>query len=417
MLSTLFVVTLAMGRCDPSALVLLQKKASAMSPLASWSSHAHGELVCREGRWLPELFLIGTQKAASSSIAHDLISFGVKPLVLNSSEDQTRECYESRRCNWKEFHFFDNQFSQLRQDGKSVEDVSNFWPAFLDQLPACPTSGLADVGLLADLTPANAPLVPKPDNQSPCANCSSEVNLPKLLASMYGNQANNLRFAVTLRSPIARMQSAWYVAKASDFTRICFDCKAESFSHALQAAVDDLGKTPPKYQEWVWRSMLSLHLNEWLKYFDAEQFVVIPFWHTKEEDGTEAASIQLCRSLELNFKRNLQCRLSQNAPTHLNEHKHPELRDEGIPDTLLSEYNAAMDVEKQRLVTLLAQMHENGATLLGLDSEPVDAHEIESWLGWEYAQEESLLAVATLEQSKRQRQIERKREMDGESKS
>eukprot|EP00928_Gymnodinium_smaydae_P009271 TRINITY_DN13433_c0_g2_i5.p1 TRINITY_DN13433_c0_g2~~TRINITY_DN13433_c0_g2_i5.p1 ORF type:complete len:225 (-),score=14.74 TRINITY_DN13433_c0_g2_i5:215-889(-) len=224
MRSFVLVVTLAMGRCDPSALVLLQGRARKLSPLASsgWSSHAHGELVCREGRWLPELFVIGSQKAATSSLAHDLISFGVKPLNLHASEDESRECYEKGGdgCTHKEFHFFDTRFERLFEERKSVEDVSNFWSAFLDQLPACPTSALADVGLLADLTPDYAPLVPMPDNQSPsgwaygrCVHCFSEVNLPKLLAGMYGHQAKNLKFAVTLRSPIARMQSAWYRAK------------------------------------------------------------------------------------------------------------------------------------------------------------------------------------------------------------
>eukprot|EP00928_Gymnodinium_smaydae_P009270 TRINITY_DN13433_c0_g2_i3.p1 TRINITY_DN13433_c0_g2~~TRINITY_DN13433_c0_g2_i3.p1 ORF type:complete len:149 (-),score=9.48 TRINITY_DN13433_c0_g2_i3:442-888(-) len=134
MRSFVLVVTLAMGRCDPSALVLLQGRARKLSPLASsgWSSHAHGELVCREGRWLPELFDIGTQKAASSSIARDLISFGVKPLVLNSSEDQARECYEKggHDCQWKEFHFFDQQFRLLSNAGKVSKMFRTSGPPF-----------------------------------------------------------------------------------------------------------------------------------------------------------------------------------------------------------------------------------------------------------------------------------------------
>merc|ERR1719238_1819868 len=70
---------------------------------------------CVEGRLLPSLYLLGAQKAATTSLAHDLKESGITAAVQTSPPpvDITGGCWAGSRgsdgqgnCWQKEFHFW-----------------------------------------------------------------------------------------------------------------------------------------------------------------------------------------------------------------------------------------------------------------------------------------------------------------------
>jgi len=228
--------------------------------------------LCRQGRLMPELYFLGVQKSGTTSLAVDLMSAGAIAALQRNYSERTwwrplpnglgNRSYHWNFPSWryssgalgatKERHFFDEWLalhapgdSQLTQD-------------FLFDLPRCSERRQ----VMADYTPGNLPMTPLPDGAVPSGAyahimghaLSHGTDLAQMISGLYGEDGRRIRFAVVLRSPLARMQSAWYHAQAMDFTAICSDCKAPTFAAALSSAMIALEQSPPQYHDWVWFS-------------------------------------------------------------------------------------------------------------------------------------------------------------------
>jgi len=344
--------------------------------------------VCDQGKLLPELYLIGAQKAGTSTFSSDLESLG----VLSAGA-------------WKEYHYFD-KFGGISMTEHSPEAVADQHQDWLSKLKLCPTnwSGTGvNRRVVADYTPSNLRSVPLPAGTTPTgthwglwflSNSAADVddenqmNVPRTLAEFYpGQLRKQVTFVVMLREGLARMQSAWYSSSATDaidttMWQQCADCKADSFPEALEHTLDKAERTPPVIDDWLWASMYARHIHVWLKYFESQQFFFIPYQEYVVKQGKR----RICKTLIRQLKVNLDCdKLKEGA--HRNAHEHPDLEDD-LPYTSLRRFHKVIEPENARLVEILVTLQDNGATLSGLFTDaplrgtPTDL--IRTWLksGW-----------------------------------
>eukprot|EP00928_Gymnodinium_smaydae_P007451 TRINITY_DN12675_c0_g1_i2.p1 TRINITY_DN12675_c0_g1~~TRINITY_DN12675_c0_g1_i2.p1 ORF type:complete len:423 (-),score=38.61 TRINITY_DN12675_c0_g1_i2:138-1406(-) len=322
---------------------------------------------CKTGVQLPELFLLGEMKSTTSSLAELLIEAGVAPALqpepIWSQQGSYRDmCWQEKNgCTWKEFHFWDIWLSEYHFDSaKALSDMSQF-------LPACSVQRR----VLGDFTPDYLRIVPLPNgtavsgshyghgyfvNSSQSRNSSQ--NLPVALHATYGGMlARKLQFVVALRDPLHRMHSAFYHSRAGD-PAPCIDCQtAATFKEALLSSVLKAERDPPHYDDWLWTSMAGVQLQEWVKHFSADQFLI----YRSQAYAQNAKAI--CLHVAATLSTPLQCK-GLEAPW-VNQHTHPALLDEGAPSALIARFNAVVEPDIEVLVRILVQIHLGGATLMG----------------------------------------------------
>lgn len=326
---------------------------------------------CKTGAQLPELFLLGEMKSTTSSLAELLIEAGVLPALRPEPNWSQRGAYrdmcwqEENGCTWKEFHFWDIWLSEHQFDpAKALSDMSQF-------LPICSSQR----SVLGDFTPDYLRIAPLPEgtvvsgshyghgyfvNSSQSTNASQ--NLPVALQATYGGMlARKLQFVVALRDPLQRMQSAYYHSRAGD-PAPCIDCQtAATFKEALLGSVVKAERDPPHYDDWLWTSMAGVQLQEWVKHFSADQFLIYPM-----QFYLQNATI-ICLEVAARLRAPLQCDGQLAAPV-VNQHTHPALQDEGIPSALIARFNAIIEPDIEVLVRILVQLHLGGTTLMGYSS-------------------------------------------------
>jgi hypothetical protein len=206
---------------------------------------------------------------------------------------------------------------------------------------------------------------------------NASLNLPAALHATYGQMlARRALFVVSLRSPLYRMHSAYYHARDGD-PAPCMHCQgAGSFREALLTSVVAGEHSPPNYHDWVWSSMAGQQLQEWLKYFPADQFVISPF-----SFNWKGTSDSICLEVATRLKASLRCeRFSlQNI---MNARSHRTLQDEGIPPALITRFHSVMEPDMQLLVSTLAHMHLHGATLMNCSrkTSSESAGAVRAWL-------------------------------------
>ena len=213
------------------------------------------------------------------------------------------------------------------------------------------------------------------------------MNLPFALRSFYGEEASKrLTMVVLLRDPLARMQSAWYAAanRTEDDHTIwqqCHDCKAHSFTDALERTVKKAERDPPIYDDWLWTSMYARHLDAWLAHFAPKQLYVIPY-RVFVDGGDNRA--QICWDIMRRLDYPANCTKLQSLDTVSNAHKHPPIEDEDIPKSTLTRFNKIMEAENEQLIAILTEAWSRGSALANFKGVRGSPQEVKDWLqeGW-----------------------------------
>jgi len=314
--------------------------------------------LCDKRRQIPEVYLLGAQKSATSSFATDLRDAGVESAC------------ESLECN-----FFTHLHSQWN---------ASFKAALLRRLPHCPQ---AHRRVIFVNKPAHLRMVPLPEGTQPTGTHwdlpdwwvganrhASGRDLPVLLHILYGSAAFKLMFIVLLREPLRRMVSAWRVARELGFNFICIDCRAPTMHQALNGTMRRAAQNPPFYDDWLWASMYGRQLEHWVNSFDPHQFYFVPF-----REYTSGGGSKICHSLADALNINMTC---SNFQRRTHDHAStPHAFIERISLGLRRQVESFFSQEMIRLVKVITRARIMGATLAG-DAGDVGTNDCESVRRW-----------------------------------
>jgi len=196
--------------------------------------------LCVDDRIVPELFVLGAQKAGTSSLARALISI---PGVLG-----TRAAPGEPAWHWKEAH--------------AMETPTKDYEQWLQGYPRC----TAETRIVTtDMTP----------------NYLASEDAPRNINKRYGSQAHHIHFVVVLREPLSRAQSAFYHyrVKAKEW---CNDIHGDfntSFKYYIQRRLLLNKSVFPENtcDDPFGRSEYAPQLQRFFAYFKASQFTIAPF--------------------------------------------------------------------------------------------------------------------------------------------
>eukprot|EP00928_Gymnodinium_smaydae_P068073 TRINITY_DN5112_c0_g1_i2.p1 TRINITY_DN5112_c0_g1~~TRINITY_DN5112_c0_g1_i2.p1 ORF type:complete len:860 (-),score=45.75 TRINITY_DN5112_c0_g1_i2:9-2507(-) len=364
------------------ALTLKMQEASQLEVAITGSTGRHNLCI---GAWqIPDFYVLGVQKCATTSFSKDLINVGVKHVHGDK--------------NPKEFHFFNHRLNYSWNESFSKQRL-------LKWMPACPPEEeIVDAAdsmstrfrsifhsrlrtrtqrvALADFTPDYLRIVPlpRPTEFVPVGEGWMDVNrdglsMPIKLRELYGNKASKkLRFAILIREPLKQMQSAWYHAKSFNFSNACRSCNASNFTSALQSLVEGLNDSPKRFTAWLWTVMYGRHLEHWFNHFRPSQFYIIP-----QAEYTNNGTRIVCRNISSIIDADINCDNQSTEATHAWSHGHPSL-EKDTSKWLWDQFDDAMSEEHRRLVRVLARAHEKGLTLAGYGGRRGSRDDIDQWL-------------------------------------
>lgn len=349
--------------------------------------------LCDSGRLLPQLYILGAAKAATTSLAADLQGAGVDTVGLDCRISQVDMCGADGNLvdsNKKEFHFFDFSMNWERwspdQFDEMVEDVR---PKWLRTLPACPTDKQK---VVADYTPESLRLVPLPDGSHPVGNfvgkgflpwqlsrnytASTKVHLPRVLHSLYpAQQAPRVTFVVMLREPASRMQSHWYCCVCPKPTRVEGGrCEGRTFEGDMTFTMAHASQGI--YNDWLWYSLYDAHLTEWFQVWEPSNFYIVPY-----KQFTKGNKDVICQDLAHRMDYPIECQSGGTAATWIGADPHgkPDVQQD-LSEELWSSYEQFITPGKERLVSIIAAAHLKGAGLANYEGAPGSATEVKSWL-------------------------------------
>lgn len=354
-------------------------------------TESYGKNLCaQEGRLLPQVYLLGAAKSATTSLAANLMGAGVE----TPGPDCRGFCYpyEPQVVNTaKEMHFFDYNMSWASPD---EAEVRKNW---LGLLPEC-TRGFMAVTkhqkrrLIGDFTPEHLRMVPLPEGAiysensmvhslygaEPGGAARNMLYMPSLLYNLYGpSAAKRVTFVVMLREPLARMQSLYYccICYTDGVGRLPDECVGTNFEKDLRKDLSLLQQTPPTYSDWIWGGYYGRHLEHWMTKFEASQFYIVPFRVFTEGDGES-----ICRDLAERLEFAMGCDSSGKQATWMeHDRPHPALSQDVSDDTSWA-YSQLMALENWRLARTLAKGQTEGLGLAGYHGQRGDAEEVKSWL-------------------------------------
>jgi len=362
------LLALALPATGSRSSVLLQTQ---LSRKAGKTLLVTDKAACLQGKLLPSLYILGAQKAATSSLFDDLASLGV--WNVNSQ---------------KEFHFFDNW--QEKAGNYSTLAMSEW----RNRMPQCNAES-TEQRVLMDATPCNIRMVPLPHGTRPTGShwgryflthkgslqntVGTEMDLPRLLQQLYSEHQEKMVFVVMLRSPLSRMQSAWYHSKVHVSFELpweqCWDCKAKTFAKGLAATIARASSSTPTYDDWLWASMYGRQLQHWMSVFDPSHFVIVP-QYTYVKDG----HVKVCTDIAQKLHVSLNCQaLEGRAGRFRNAHKHPPLQHD-VTQELFNNFGKIMAREDAILFETLAYAHVHGATLVGYNGSAGKPDQVKEWL-------------------------------------
>mmetsp|Transcript_83052 Transcript_83052/g.251786 ORF Transcript_83052/g.251786 Transcript_83052/m.251786 type:complete len:376 (-) Transcript_83052:91-1218(-) len=307
-----------------------------------------GGSACRDGRLIPEFYLIGCKNTGSTSLSVDLRARG----VLAAPRDKHKEWQFFRR--------------------KAAVPVARQERKWLESMPRCPSNRT----VMADFSMTNYFTVPFPDDLRMAPGLFDPTheawNTPTLIRQFSGDAAKKLHFMILPREPLDRVQSDYYQSIPVGSCSSCtvHDNFADSFGFNAQL----LQQSPPQVSIWFWRSMYARHLEEWLKHFDAAQFIFTPFRQYISVDPP-AFSASLLSRLRIEAEPWLEA-------SHENAHTDKQPLDVELPPGSASRqaFLSFFAAENERLVKLLARAHLAGAWLPGYSGVPGDESHVRAWL-------------------------------------
>lgn len=320
------------------------------------------------GRAVAEFYMLGVQKAATSSYAAVLQGIGFETAGAGPAcftPWSIRKDVYRQLCE-KEMHIFGatslcTTYSCAGDTGvtaASRDSLAN-WTSY-----AC---GERDNVTLADFTPDYLRI----------------FELPRLMAELYRPvDTRRLSFMVILREPLARMHSSYYYKtcyntwNASNFSEVIARTAAklpggggrQGYAQVIDRA--DALAIDPDFDCW-YRSAYGLQFSQWLDggTFDPAQFVLMPMTWLLENI---AASVRLLATAFPQLRMD-----ASRAPNELpqdNEgdnkgNSHPSLAQEQ-PQAPLASFNASYIVpDTRRLASVLAVPLCAGLTIGGLSAD------------------------------------------------
>jgi len=316
---------------------------------------------CRDGKLLPQFYLLGAPKCATTSFSMELGRFG-----------HVREA--PKLWSPKEWHFWERWVTDA-----DAEKATSKW---MERLGDCPKE---DRLVLGDYSINNLAAVPLPKGMTLTA-CSCEQNevgqggdVPRLLKAAYGKKdSKNVTLMMMLREPMARMQSSWYHAKSENFSTYWGyqDCCTDSFSSALEliAGTVDNGYYGPGMAGTgsVWASMYGWQMQEWMKHWDPTQMIIVPY-----KAYTGGGKAKLCNELSKRMRAPMDCSVEANFME--NKHAHDALAEE-VSSTLSNRFTAILEEDKKRLLQALQKAHAHGARLENYKGNAWDWQAMKTWL-------------------------------------
>mmetsp|Transcript_57972 Transcript_57972/g.135554 ORF Transcript_57972/g.135554 Transcript_57972/m.135554 type:complete len:437 (+) Transcript_57972:83-1393(+) len=356
----------------------------------------NGTLCDAQQRLLPELYLIGAQKAGSTQFAEDLHKAG-----FSSCGDFCKEAHFHPWGSWaKEWHFFkfhkklafdpllslhakwhktfpscahgnaprELAHSRLAQSKLRRPVLSVFSP-FLGTVSPNHSLVTREVGL--DLTGSI--------DRGCRKGGSCRVGIPLILSRFYGSLRNRVTLIVLLRETLSRMQSAWYYCWAKGEKRCHWggvDSRV-SFKEDVVSAMKLLRVR--RTQGLLQHSLYGYLLHAWMSAFHPSQFIVIP-----NRYYTSLATERVCQAIGYWFGG-----IEVSCPGVLsgmrkNPSKHPPLADD-IPAKLQIKFRALIEPDMSLLRHVLLHAHANGALLVMFEPKgPATEENVDSWLktGW-----------------------------------
>lgn len=313
--------------------------------------------LCVDQHLVPELYVLGVPKGATTSLWMDTDRAGIKMPVHGLFMD-------------KEFRFFLGQ--------NLSEDIATMKPKWLANMPACSTQSRE---VVADFNPHNLASLSHAYNPG---DRKMGPGLPAVLKGLYGDgNAQRLRFMVMLREPLSRMQSHWHMNKMS-FPFVDFGAKTFNDSMGMLHRELRTRRKAGKNREWtwLWESMYGLHLPIWLENFEAKQFLIVPM-----KEYTQGNAQAICREFSARLSFEIECvgehpELMQR--TNTNVHEHVAIADE-LDESLIQAFQSEIFGDSNdKLVRALAEANAAGAYLANYEGTPGNVEATRAWLkqGW-----------------------------------
>jgi len=319
--------------------------------------------LCKDSKLIPEVYVLGAKNTATSSLYNDLHEHSVTPAPHLSQKPPEPGSLR------KEWTFFKAHAGE--------ESLEALWS---DSLPACP-SGARKV--MADFSVTNLFTFQLPSD----LRWSTEFGYPskekkgaveswdtaRRILEFSGSAGSALKMLVMLREPLERIQSEYYHTLE---LRNCMGCMANgSFAESFKTNVELLKHSPPEVTDWFWKSFYARHIEEFLRYFDAAQFMFVPMRQYIDPSTSPAFSRALLNWLDISEE-------PWKEASHKNEHEDRPPLDSELETRSASRraFQAFMDVENRRLVSILAKAHVSGAQLAGYSGKPGDLEQTRRWL-------------------------------------
>ena len=146
---------------------------------------------CLNSRHVPFFYLLGEQKAGTTTFGKDLLHSGVHSALSHAKElhmfDQYCGFHQRQDRPKREYKALGDWGGVKMPSCHMTETQKSEWMA---AFPVCRRAHRAKT----DMTPSNLRL----------------HGLPKLMYNLYGSEHPKLHFVVILREPLARFQSGWY---------------------------------------------------------------------------------------------------------------------------------------------------------------------------------------------------------------
>jgi len=212
--------------------------------------------ICMGRRAVPQLYLLGAQKAGTTTMAADFIAAGIKSAIGEVKELHTFDDY----CG---FHK-----DRYRNESEWVGDVkAGFCTRLikdkLEWMQNFNRNCNETTAALIDMTPLNLRL----------------PHLPSTLRTWYGEDHTRIGFIVALREPLRRLHSGFYHARTFGMQRYAnFSDYVSMVIKRAPALLDTnfSGFARDYPLDEFYRSMYARNLFPWLRNFEPRQFAVVP---------------------------------------------------------------------------------------------------------------------------------------------
>lgn len=253
--------------------------------------------ICMGDHHVPELFVIGAIKAATTTLCADLCgSPGVEwPLGKAALRNDT-----VHRAAWKEGHFFDTALPITITDMEN-----NYSPCH------------RDVRFVA---------------AEGSARYSTDPEVPNKISHAYGQSKGALTFVMLLREPLARLQSHFYHSKRDGWCKLHKFMNFNAFVRSLLVGQflglnalflgGSKGPTGSGCGDVLQGSLYKDQLEEWFSFFNPSQFIVVPFLYAAApgQDGRTPSKVAEYIWDFLGVKG-----IVMPIATHANKIEHPKL--------------------------------------------------------------------------------------------